>query len=103
MATKVYSFGRMKVKNYDDYFKRYGVPFLSILEKYNGKLLSATKKGIVVEGEETGNWTVLVEFAHGKDAFDFYASEEYAPLKKVRLDELTDGALAISFPAEIPF
>ena len=103
MATKVYSFGRMKVKDYNDYFERYGVPFLSILNKYNGKLLAATKKGVLVEGEETGNWTVLAEFANGKDAFDFYESEEYAPLKKVRLEELTDSALAISFPAETPF
>lgn len=103
MGQKVYSFGRMKVKDYDDYFKRYGLPFLSILDKYNGKLLSATKKGVIVEGKEEGNWTVLVEFSNGKDAFDFYASEEYAPLKKLRLDELTDGALAISFPAELPF
>ena len=103
MATKVYSFGRMKVKDYEDYFDRYGVPFLSILYKYNGKLLAATKKGVLVEGEETGNWTVLVEFPNGKDAYDFYASEEYAPIKKIRIEELTDGALAISFPAEIPF
>ncbi|MGB1971412.1 MAG: DUF1330 domain-containing protein [Flavobacteriaceae bacterium] len=103
MSTTVYSFGRMRVKDYDDYFKRYGVPFLSILKKYNGKLLAATTKGVLVEGKEEGNWTVLVAFENGKDAFEFYASEEYAPLKKLRLEELTNSALAISFPAEIPF
>ena len=103
MANKVYSFGRMKVKDFNDYKKRYGVPFLDVLDKYNGKLLAATENGVTVEGKENGNWTVLIEFTTGKDAFEFYASEEYAPLKKLRLDELTEGALAISFPAELPF
>lgn len=103
MANKVYSFGRMKVKDFNDYKKQYGLPFLDVLGKYNGKLLAATENGVTVEGVEDGNWTVLIEFASGKDAFDFYASEEYAPLKKLRLEELTDGALAVSFPAELPF
>ncbi len=100
--SKVYSFGRMKIKDYAAYLNQYGMPFQKILKKYNGKVLAATKKGVVVEGKEEGNWTVLIEFENGKDAFDFYASDEYAPLKKRRLEELTDTALAISFPAEIP-
>lgn len=101
MANTVYSFGRMKVKDYDDYIERYGRPLEPILEKYNGKVLAANKKGVIVEGQEEGNWTVLIEFSSGKDAFEFYASPEYAPLKKMRLEELTNNALAISFPAEI--
>lgn len=99
--SKVYSFGRMKIKDYEAYLEKYATPFESILDKFNGKVLAATKKGVVVEGKEEGNWTVLIEFQNGKDAFNFYASEEYAPLKKLRLEELTDNALAISFPAEI--
>lgn len=101
MANSVYSFGRMKIKDYDKYIEQYGLPFEPILKKYNGKVLAATKKGVVVEGEEKSNWTVLIEFASGKDAFEFYASPEYAPLKKLRLENLTENALAISFPAEI--
>ena len=103
MVNNVYSFGRMFVKDFYDYTKRDGLPFLEVLAQYNGKLLAATENGVTVEGEEDGNWTVLIEFKTGKDAFDFYASEEYAPLKKLRLEELTDGALAVSFPAELPF
>ena len=52
---------------------------LEVLAQYNGKLLAATENGVTVEGQEDGNWTVLIEFKTGKDAFDFYASEEYAP------------------------
>lgn len=101
MANSVYSFGRMKIKDYDKYIEQYGLTFEPILKKYNGKVLAATKKGVVVEGEEKGNWTVLIEFASGKDSFEFYASPEYAPLKKLKLENLTENALVISFPAEI--
>ena len=101
MPNTVYSFGRMKVKDYEEYIERYGRPLEPILEKYNDKILAANKKEVLVEEQEEGNWTVLIEFVSGKDAYEFYASPEYAPLKKMRLEELTDNALAISFPAEI--
>ena len=93
MANTVYSFGRMKVKDYDEYIERYGLPLEPILKKYNGKVLAANKKGVVVEGQEEGNWTVLIEFASGKDAFEFYASPEYAPLKDAirRIDRQCTG------------
>ena len=101
MGNKVYSFGRMKVQDFDEYIEHYGIKLSPILEKHNGKVLAANKKGVLVEGKEEGNWTVLMEFASVKDAFEFYASPDYAPLKKMRLETLTDNALAITFPAEI--
>ena len=101
MANTVYSFGRMKVKDYDEYIDCYGLQLEPILKKYNGNVLAANKKGVIVEGQEEGNWTVLIEFDSEKDAFEFYASPGYAPLKKMRLEELTDNALATSFPSEI--
>ena len=54
MANKVYSFGRMKVKDFNDYKKRYGLPFLEVLAQYNGKLLAATENGVTVEGKKMG-------------------------------------------------
>ncbi len=102
MATPVYVFGQMKVKDYDLYLKKYGLPFFKVLQQYNGTLLSATKRGMTLEGKPFGNWTVLVRFETAKDAEAFYQSEAYAPLKKLRLEKLTEGAQAFSFPAEIP-
>lgn len=102
MATAVYVFGQMNVKDYDTYIKEYGVPFFEILQQYNGTLLCATKHGMTLEGKPFGNWTVLARFESAEDAGAFYQSEAYAPLKKLRLEELTTGAQAFSFPAEIP-
>jgi len=102
MATAVYVFGQMKVKDYDTYLKTYGVPFYEVLQQYNGTLLSATKRGMTLEGKPFGNWTVLARFESAEDAGAFYQSAAYAPLKKLRLEELTEGAQAFSFPAEIP-
>ena len=48
-----------------------GYLFLGVLAQYNGKLLAATKNGTTVEGQEDGNWTVLIEFETGKDALIF--------------------------------
>ena len=55
MEQSVYIFGQMAVKSYDDYFTQYGLPFLPILEKFNGKLLAATKNGRTLEGDAFGN------------------------------------------------
>tara|TARA_B100000767_G_C19774781_1_gene541935 strand:+ start:3324 stop:3638 length:315 start_codon:yes stop_codon:yes gene_type:complete len=101
MDQKVYIFGQMKVKNYQDYFTQYGSPFLPILEKYNGKLLAATKNGRTLEGETIGNWTVLMQFPSKNMAYDFVTSAEYAPLMKLRVNTLTDDTHAVLIPGEI--
>lgn len=101
MEQKVYIFGQMKVKNYEDYFTQYGSPFLPILEKYKGKLLAATKNGRTLEGETIGNWTVLMQFPSKNMAYGFVTSEEYAPLMELRVNTLTDETHAVLIPGEI--
>ena len=101
MASTVYIFGQMAVKNYEDYFTQYGSPFSPILQKFQGTLLAATKNGRTLEGEAFGNWTVLIHFPSKEMAYGFVTSEEYAPLMELRVNELTDGAHAVLIPAEI--
>lgn len=101
MEQSVYIFGQMAVKSYDDYFTQYGLPFLPILEKFNGKLLAATRNGRTLEGDAFGNWTVLMQFPSKEMAYGFVTSKEYAPLMELRVNELTDGAHVVLIPAEI--
>lgn len=101
MEQTVYIFGQMKVKNYEDYFTKYGSPFLPILEKFKGKLLAATKNGRTLEGEAIGNWTVLMEFPSKTMAYGFVTSKEYAPLMELRVNTLTDETHAVLIPGEI--
>ena len=101
MEQSVYIFGQMAVKSYLDYFTQYGLPFLPILEKFNGTLLVATKNARTLEGGAFGNWTVLMRFPSKEKAYGFITSKEYAPLMELRINKLADGAHAVLIPAEI--
>jgi uncharacterized protein (DUF1330 family) len=42
---------------------------------------------------------VLIQFPDRASAMRWYESEEYAPLRKLRLEELTTGGAAVLFEA----
>ena len=102
MQTPVYVFAQMQVIDFQDYFERYAKPFIAVLQQYSGEVLSATPKGESWEGEHTGNWTVLVKFNSAAQARRFYDSPEYAPLKEVRLNQLTTNASTFMLPVDFP-
>lgn len=47
-------------------------------------------------------WTAVIESPDRAAALRWYRSEEYAPLKKLRLEELTTGGTAALFDAYQP-
>ena len=102
MSTPVYVFAQMQVIDYDDYFERYAKPFIAVIQQYSGEVLAATPKGTAWEGGHRGNWSVLVKFASEAEAQTFYDSPEYAPLKDLRLNELTTDAMAFMVPVDFP-
>ena len=99
MSKEYYVLGQMEVKDYQAYLSTYGVRFKEILPKYNGEILAGTTKAEGLQGELFGNWTVLIKFPSKEDALGFYNSEEYTPLKKMQVTELTTGGHAFLFPA----
>lgn len=102
MNQEIYILGEMAVKDLKVYLKEYGTPFIPVLEKFQGELLAATKNAKTLEGEPFGNWTVLMKFPSKELAYGFVTSDEYAPLMKLRVNELTNGGRAILFPKEVP-
>lgn len=86
-----YLFGQLAVKDFEDYFERYAMPFQSILPKFGGEVLAASPAAETLEGTPTGNWTVLLKFPCIEQAKAFYNSDEYAPILALRLNELTTG------------
>ena len=101
MEKEYYILGQLEVKDYKTYITKYGMPFLDILKQYQGELLTATKAARTLEGEPFGNWTVLMKFPSKNLAYSFIKSEEYAPLMKLRVNELTTDGRAVLFPGEI--
>jgi uncharacterized protein (DUF1330 family) len=53
----------------------------------------------VLEGEWEATWTVVIRFPNRAAAMRWYESEEYAPLKQLRLEQLTTAGAAVLFDA----
>ncbi len=101
MSKEVYVIAQIGVKDYDNYFEKYGMPFFEVFKKFEGTVLSANKEAELLEGESVGNWTVLLKFPSKTTALDFINSEEYAPLKDLRVNELTTSNQIILLPTKI--
>ena len=64
------------------------------VERYGGKLLAASEKQEIVEGNWLRGRTVLWEFPDVETVKTWYKSEEYAPLLKLRL-EISNGSIIL--------
>lgn len=89
MSQEVYMVAQIGVKDYDAYFEKYANPFAEVFQNFEGTIIAANKEAKILEGESLGNWTVLAKFPSEQLAMEFMNSEEYAPLKRLRINELT--------------
>ena len=98
MESKVlpaYLIGRINVKDHADYMNRYAMPVLEQFKAAGAEILVATPQPEVLEGEWKSNWTVLVRFPSMEAARKFYHSDEYAPFRALRINELTNEGTAL--------
>jgi uncharacterized protein (DUF1330 family) len=102
VSEPVYFIALLHVPDVDAYRREYGRKVLAQLDAAGAKLLVASPGPTVLEGEWEATWTVVVQFPSREAALRFYASPEYAPLKKLRLEELTTGGTAAVFDAYRP-
>jgi uncharacterized protein (DUF1330 family) len=67
-----------------------------MLAAAGAKILVASPSPTVLEGHWEPTWTALIQFPDRGSAMQWYESEAYAPLKQLRLQELsTGGAVAL--------
>jgi uncharacterized protein (DUF1330 family) len=81
------------VKNRDS-FSRYVQEVAPMLARWGARYLVRGGEVDVLEGDWSHHTVVILEFPSRAVAEQFYESEEYAPLLKLRLDS-TDCMLAI--------
>ena len=98
----VYFLARLDVPDVDRYRGEYGRKVLSQLVAVGAKLLVASPSPTVLEGDWESTWTALIQFPDRATALRWYQSEEYAPLKKLRVEELTTGGAAVLFDGYQP-
>ena len=91
MTTPAYLIGQISVKDFPQYMDVYGRPTLALGPRFGAEFLVASAEGETLEGEWSGNWTVLVRFPSMEAARAFYDCPEYAPLRESRMTSLTSA------------
>lgn len=89
---------QFSVKDFSKYFEHYGSFMSTVVSRFGGEFLAASRDVTVKEGESNGNFTAIIRFPSKEAAVEMYESQEYAPLKKKRIDELTDGSSLVFIP-----
>ena len=80
-----YLIGTIDVKNHEAY-KEYLAKVTGIVNKYGGEYLVRGGEQQVMEGEWTYPRTVVIKFPSYEKALEWYNSEEYKPVRQIRLD-----------------
>ena len=95
MDREYYLLVDVDIHNIDEY-KKYLDKVKPMVEKFGGQYLI---KGGVIDAKETDLWKpkriVLVKFPNKTSALKWYNSEEYRPLKNLRLNNATSNILFI--------
>ena len=86
-----YLIAQINVKDLPQYINEYGFPVFDLGTKNGAEFLVATPDAKTIEGEWSGNWTVVIRFPSAEAAHAFYNSAEYAPLRDARVNKLSSG------------
>lgn len=90
-----YLIAQIRIRDFSQYIERYAQHVLPLIARHGGEVLVASPSVECKEGEWPANWTVVIRFPSLQILRDFYAAPEYAPLKALRIDELTDGCAVV--------
>ena len=85
-----YAMVQINMKNPDEFMERYAKHVMPILGAWGVDMIAGTMTPSTIEGDYHGNWAAILRFASMEAAHEWYNSEDYAPYKNLRLDELTD-------------
>jgi len=91
MSQPAYLIAQINVNDYPQYIDEYGLPVFALGSEHGAEFLVATPDAKTLEGEWSGNWTVVIRFPTAESALTFYHSSEYAPLRDARMNKLSSG------------
>jgi uncharacterized protein (DUF1330 family) len=98
MSQPAYLLGQINVTDFPQYRDHYARPLLAQLTVIGAELLVSSPDAESLEGEWPGNWTVLIRFPSWETAAEWYQSADYAPLKRARIQDLTDAGNLVLLP-----
>ena len=79
-----YVIEQLKVSNLENY-KEYVAKVSDVVKKFDGEYLVRNGEYKVVEGEDNFPRIVIIKFPSYEKALEWYHSEEYKPVKDIRL------------------
>ena len=89
-----YVIANIDVKNTEAY-KEYISKVKPIVEKFGGKYIVRAGEYKVIDGEWKYPRTVVIKFPNYEKALEWYNSEEYKPVKPIRLENTLTNAIII--------
>ena len=89
-----YMIFNININNPDNY-KEYVEKVKPIAEKYGGEYIVRGGTNKVIEGNWQYPRTVVIKFPYYEKALEFYESDEYKPIKKIRQDNAVSNAIII--------
>ena len=89
-----YAIFNINVKSPENY-KEYVEKVKPIAEKYGGEYIVRGGDNTVVEGSWQYPRTVVIKFPTYEKALEWYNSEEYKPIKQIRLDNAMSNGIII--------
>ena len=98
MSQPAYLVGQIDVTDFPQYRDGYARPLLAQLAEIGAELLVASADAETLEGEWSGNWTVLIRFPSWEVTVEWYQSPEYAPLQRARIEDLTNAGNLVLLP-----
>ena len=91
---KVYLIAHIEVTN-PELMEKYRAQVPAIVAKYQGKYLVRGGETDVIEGDYFKHRIVLLEFPDKECANNFYNSDDYAPLKMLRLEAGNNSSVLV--------
>ena len=91
---KVYLIAHIEVTN-PELMEKYREQVPKIVTKYEGKYLVRGGDSEILEGDYFKHRIVLLEFPSRQQANNFYNSEDYAPLKMIRIEAGNNSSVLV--------
>jgi len=91
---KVYLIAHIEVTN-PELMEKYREQVPKIVTKYEGKYLVRGGDSEILEGDYFKHRIVLLEFPSRQQANNFYNSEDYAPLKTLRIEAGNNSSVLV--------
>ena len=78
-----YMIAKVQIDDAEEY-KKYQQQVVPTIQRYDGQILAVEAEPVVVEGEWTGSYTVLIQWPSVERAQEWYDSDIYVEPKALR-------------------